>query len=86
MSAWRWWHLLLLWTGVLITACLLTWWDFARRGNFAYLIPYPAGVRGTWRFIRLLFVTFPFAAMGWIALPSIALVLTLWWLVLRHGH
>ena len=85
MSAWRWPHLILLWVLVFITASLLTWFVLTRRGNFAYLVPYPVGFRATWRFVRSLFATFPFAATGWLALPCVALVLTIWWFMTHRG-
>lgn len=84
VSTWRWPHLLLLWAGILVAGCLLTWMEIARRDQFFYLIPYQGGLRGAWRFIRFAFTAFPFAATGWIALPCLALVVTLWWLILQR--
>lgn len=79
MWFWRaplWRQLATLWLSALVLDALLLWLQFRRPFKFLWIIPYP-GWRLVWESIVGIFREYPLLVLGLLAVPLVAILLTI---------
>ena len=79
MNSWRAGHILLLWLGTACLAAALVLLESQRHSHFFWLVHVTGRIRDLPRGLAVAFAAFPFAAIGLVLLPTLAVVLTAWW-------